>query len=126
MKAPVHRYWKYAAILTALILAEQIYENYTTKQALEDVFHYDTEITVVDADTGERIEQISSGGPGLSSADLFQQSSDISPLGDGQIRISGVAYEPRPWRIWSEGYEEVTIALDRESPCQMRVELSKK
>ncbi len=126
MKTLVHRYWKYATIVMSVILAGNIYENYTTKQTLKDIYHYDIEITVVDKDTGDRVKSISSGGPSSSSEDLFQQSSGISSLGDGRIALSGVAYEPRLWHISSNGYDEVSVTIDRDSPSHLRIELTKK
>ncbi len=127
MKTLVHRYWKYAAIVIICLFAAQAYNNYAIKKTLREIYYYDIEISIVDKETGGLIQEgISAGGPGSSSADIFIQPSGISSLGDGRIRLSGAAYESRLWSIGSEGYQKSEIEIDKDSPHQMRVELTKK
>jgi hypothetical protein len=126
MKTLVHRYWKYAAIVIAFLFAAQTYNYFSIKKTLRDIYYYDIEITLVDKETGDLIQGKSVGGPGSSSADVFQQPSGISMLGNGRIRLSGAAYESRSWSIGSEGYQKSEIEIDKDSPHQMRVELTKK
>ena len=123
MKSPVHRFWKYGAIILALGFAGSAFENWRIKKTLAGIYRYSIEVTVLDATTGRPLDNITIQAPGISTADLFQQTSGMSGGHDGTVGISGIAYEPRQWSFGRDGYRGASIIVDDSTDPSQTVKL---
>lgn len=78
---------------------------------------------MLDATTGEPLDNITIQAPGISTADLFQQTSGMSGGHGGTVGISGIAYEPRQWSFGRDGYRQASIIVDETTDSSQTVKL---
>lgn len=110
MKQTVSKFWLYASIILALVIALLMWEQHKIHNALENVFVYSYHVTVVDKDTGEILNP-SVRYPAMPSEDLFHQGTVMRASIDGSVTISGVGYMLRTYTFGLDGYraKELTI-----------------
>jgi hypothetical protein len=110
-----HRYWFYLSVILSLIVTSLAWERHQTRQALRNIFHYNYQITVQDADTGEILNPTIEH-PQVSPTDLIAQSNGIAALPNNSVRIYGIAYKPRKYVFSHEGYKAAAFTIDSDSP----------
>lgn len=127
MKEPVHRYWKYATILFAVLTVQLSVQTYQLQKVLDDVYSYSFDVSIYDIDTNKDIDSgMSVGGDSTSSDDPMKMHASYRGKQGGGMRIHGASYRPREWTIGCEGYISETILIDANSEDQFRVGLKKK
>ena len=126
MSQPVHRYWKYTAVICGLLLVCVVISQYQISQSLKNTFYYHLRVKVVDAATGEPVKAGLSM-PGTASGDYYPQTSDVVVEGEGVFGISGVGYTDRKWGFSAEGYadESLVISAASSQTGEMTIRLKK-
>ena len=123
MSPKVHRSWKYGAIILAFIAISSTIEAWRTKKSVRQLFTYNIELTVVDADSGKLIEHYGTESPTMSSTDIFPQTCGFSAGTNGKQTISGIGYEPRKWVIYHQDYKRTALIVDEDTPNVLEIQL---
>ncbi len=125
MSKTVNSKWRILAIILSIVTLGQGLEIFRIKSALNNVFHYNVRVTVKDKNTGETLRGITTHGPGMSTHDIFAQSSTFGG-GMEASKISGIAYEPRVFGFSADGYELTNLVVTDDTPRSVVVELAPK
>ena len=125
MKKLVSSKWRIAAIVLGVVAASQCFKILQINSQLKNVYYYDIAVTVKDKNTGAILESVTTHGPGISSRDLFNQSTGYTGDPLRQL-ISGVAYKPREYGFSKAGYERKNVMITDNSKSSITVELEPK
>ena len=122
MANPANSRWRIAAIVLAVVAIQLGWELFSIKSVLKNVFHYDVRVTLKDKETGAIIRGGNVQGPGMSSDDLFNQSTGFGG-GMEACEIRGIAYEPREFGFSAAGYKRSSLIVTDDTPQAIVVEL---
>ena len=126
MARHVHHYWKRAAILIGVVLIVQLFKSWHVHSQLEDVYLYDIRVSVRDEETGESVKNVTTHGPSSSSTDLIDQVTGAGGGLDGEVKIRGVAYQPRIFGFSAEGYRRADLEVTEQTKSHITIALKPK
>lgn len=117
--------WPLICALTATLALVLGIKLYMVSGVLDETYRYDCIIKAVDVNTLAPLKVVGVNGPPINPQEMLKQSFAMAPTPEGNLRLAGIACQPREFGIAVEGYSARTFTITPETPPEIQVLMTK-
>lgn len=113
--------WHLVFALTAVVAVILGAKLQMVTRVLDSTYRYDCTVKAVDANTFAQLKVVGVNGPPMNERDLLKQSFAFAPTPEGNLRLAGIAYQPREFGIAVEGYSARAFTVTPDTRGEIEV-----
>jgi len=114
---PWHLLFAFMAVVAVILFAKL----QMVTGLLDSTYRYDCTVKAVDANTRAQLKVVAINGPSFTPKEPLKQSFTFAPTLDGNLRLAGIAYQPREFGIAVEGYSARTFTVTPDTRGEVEV-----
>ncbi len=120
-RTPTSLPWHLFFALTVVVAAILVAKLQMVTRVLDSTYRYDCTVKAIDAGTFAQLKVVGINGPSITPKELLKQSFAFAPTPEGNLRLAGIAYQPREFGIAVEGYSARTFTVTPDTRGEIEV-----